>query len=97
MIEQRVYVSKNSTINEMKQDDAQLNHVMARLLAVSESYPKLKASDVCESTMENINQYEENKRRIRMVYQNDIVRKFNRHFKMFSSNMIASIFSFKSR
>src|SRR5699024_1767101 len=44
VIEQRTSISSDSTVKEMEHDDAELNHVMGRLLAVSESYPELKAS-----------------------------------------------------
>lgn len=96
VIEQRTSISSNSTVKEMEHDDTQLNHVMGRLLAVSENYPELKTSDVYERTMESINQYEENVRRARMIY-NDVVTKFNRQLKMFPSNMLASVFNFTAR
>src|SRR5699024_9870871 len=96
VIEQRTSISSDSTVKEMEHDDAELNHVMGRLLAVSESYPELKASDVYERTMESIHQYEDNVRNARMIY-NDVVTKFQRKLKIFSINMLARKFNFTSR
>jgi len=80
----------------MEKGEAQLNSVLGRLIAISENYPDLKASEVYQSTMQSINKYEEHVRSSRMIY-NDVVTKFNRQIKLFPSSIIAKIFNFTKR
>ena len=96
IVEKRVNISENSSVDELEKGDTQLNNVVGRLIAISENYPDLKASDVYQNTMNSINEYENNVRHSRMIY-NDVVTRFNRLLKMFPSNLIASIFNFKTR
>src|SRR5699024_1018406 len=42
----RINVGQNSSIDEMEKGEAQLNSVLGRLIAISENYPDLKASEV---------------------------------------------------
>lgn len=93
---QRISVSENSSIDEMEKGEAQLNSVLGRLMAISENYPDLKASEVYKSTMKSINKFEEHVRNARMIY-NDVVTKFNRQIKVFPSNIIAKLFNFTER
>lgn len=92
--EQRASVSKGSSIEALEKTEGELNGVIGRLMAISEAYPDLKASEVYESTMDRIDTYEDNVRKARMIY-NDVVTRFNRLVRMFPSNVIASIFNFK--
>lgn len=92
----RINVGQNSSIDEMEKGEAQLNSVLGRLIAISENYPDLKASEVYQSTMQSINKYEEHVRSSRMIY-NDVVTKFNRQIKLFPSSIIAKIFNFTKR
>lgn len=94
--EKRTNVGKESAIEEIQNDEAQYNRVIGRLLAVSENYPDLKASEVYQNTMVSINKFEDHVRGARMIY-NDVVTKLNRKTKMFPSNIIANIFQFKER
>ncbi len=94
--EKRVSVGKNSSINEIEQNETQLNHVLGRLIAISERYPDLKASEVYQNTMDSINKYEDNVRGARMIY-NDVVTKFNRQLKIFPSNIVAEMFNFTEK
>lgn len=96
IVHQRTQISQASSIDTMEQDEASLNNVLGRLLAIAESYPELKASSVYETTMQSINKYEDNVRHARMIY-NDVVTKFNRLVKMFPSNILASLFKFSER
>src|SRR5699024_5162364 len=93
---QRINVGQNSSIDEMEKGEAQLNSVLGRLIAISENYPDLKASEVYQDTMQSINQYEEHVRSARMIY-NDVVTKFNRQIKLFPSSIIAKLFNFTQR
>src|SRR5690625_989723 len=92
----RINVGQNSSIDEIEKGEAQLNSVLGRLIAISENYPDLKASEVYKSTMQSINKFEEHVRSARMIY-NDVVTKFNRQTKIFPSNIIAKLFNFTER
>lgn len=94
--EQRVSVSKSSSVETLEKTDNELNGVIGRLMAISEAYPELKASEVYQSTMDRIDKYEDNVRKARMIY-NDVVTRFNRLVRMFPSNIIASIFNFETK
>lgn len=94
--EKRASIGRNSTIEQMEDADSQFNNVLGRLIAVSESYPDLKASQVYQSTMGSINKYEDNVRNARMIY-NDVVTRFNRMLKVFPSSIVAGIFNFEAR
>ena len=92
----RASLGQNSSMEEIEANDAQLNNVVGRLIAISESYPDLKASNVYQTTMESINKFENNVRHSRMIY-NDTVTKYNRQVKQFPSNIIANIFNFSAK
>src|SRR5690625_3629343 len=77
----RINVGQNSSIDEIEKGEAQLNSVLGRLIAISENYPDLKASEVYQSTMQSINKFEEHVRSARMIY-NDVVTRFNRQTKV---------------
>lgn len=96
VVGQRVGVSQDSSIEQMEEVDNQLNNVVGRLIAISESYPDLKASEVYKETMESIDKYENNVRQARMIY-NDTVTRFNRLVRMFPSNFVAMIFKFTTK
>lgn len=93
---QRSAVGQNSSIRELENAETELNSVVGRLIAVSESYPDLKASQVYQSTMTSINKFEDNVRNARMIY-NDTVTKYNRKTKVFPSSIIANMFNFVPR
>lgn len=92
--DKRTNLGSNSTISDIEKNDAELNNVLGRLIAISENYPELKASEVYQTTMESINKYEDNVRHSRMIY-NDVVTKFNRKLKQFPTNLIGNILNFE--
>lgn len=94
--EKRASLNQNSSMDEIEANDTQLNNVVGRLIAISESYPDLKASNVYQTTMESVNKFENNVRHSRMIY-NDTVTKYNRQIKQFPSNFIASLFKFSPK
>lgn len=94
--ENRSSIGRNSSVSEMEADQEQFNNVLGRLIAVSENYPDLKASNVYQTTMKSINDYENNVRNSRMIF-NDVVTRLNRKIQMFPSNIVASIFAFKTQ
>lgn len=93
---QRATIGQSSSIKDIQKSEAELNNVLGRIIAVSESYPDLKASKIYENTMNSINKFEDNVRNARMIY-NDTVTMFNRKIKMFPSSIIAGMFNFESR
>lgn len=94
--EKRASLGKNSSVEQIENAEREFNGVLGRLIAVSESYPDLKASGVYQSTMASINKFEDNVRNARMIY-NDVVTRFNRKIKMFPSSIIAGMFKFEER
>lgn len=94
--EKRASIGKNSSVSQIENSEQEFNNVLGRLIAVSESYPDLKASGVYQTTMASVNKYEDNVRNSRMIY-NDIVTRFNRAIKMFPGSIIAGIFKFTER
>lgn len=94
--EKRASIGKNSSVGQLENAEQEFNGVLGRLIAVSENYPDLKASQVYQSTMASINKFEDNVRNSRMIY-NDVVTMFNRAIKMFPGSIIAGIFKFEER
>lgn len=92
--EKRASIGRNSSVEEMENAETEFNNVLGRLIAVSESYPDLKASQVYQTTMASINKFEDNVRNARMIY-NDVVTKLNRAIKVFPSSIVAGIFNFE--
>lgn len=94
--EKRASLGRDSSMAEIEENDAQLNNVVGRLIAISEEYPDLKASEVYQSTMESVNKFEDNVRHARMIY-NDVVTRFNRQLKQFPTNIIGGMFKFEEQ
>lgn len=88
--------TKATTAAEINAQDGTLNSVLGRLLAVSESYPELKADGMFNKTMDSINHYEDLVRTNRMVY-NDSVTKLNRMVRQWPSSFVASLLRFGLR
>src|SRR5699024_5174023 len=72
IVKKRISMGSNSPVDKMEKDDTQFEEVVSKLIAISENYQDLKASDVYKSTMKSINKFEINVRRFRMIY-NDFV------------------------
>src|SRR5699024_6612778 len=96
VIGQRVGMSQDSSVEHIEEVDNQLNNVVGGVMAISESYPESKATDVYQNTMSSIDKYENNVRHSRMI-DNDLVTRFSRLVRMFPSNTVAMVFSFKVR
>lgn len=94
--EKRASIGRNSSVEQIENAEREFSGVLGRLIAVSESYPDLKASQVYQSTMGSINKFEDNVRNARMIY-NDVVTKFNRLIKMFPSSIVAGLFKFEEK
>ena len=82
--------------NEQKMDvNAQLGLGLAKLIAVAENYPDLKANENFLKLMEELSQVEEDIANSRKYY-NGTVREFNNFTELFPTNIIAMIFNFKA-
>ena len=91
----RSHVGSNADTADIEEDDKLFGRAMANINAVAEAYPDLKASNLYQKAMDNINSYENNVRLSRQIY-NDTVTKFNRQIKTFPTNIIAGMFGFVS-
>ena len=97
VIEQRkITASANPTIEEINANETALKEMSARLIAVAEQYPDLKANQNYQQTMQSIEKYEENVRLSRMTF-NDTVTKFNNQVRMFPGSVVARILGFAKR
>lgn len=96
IVRQRISISQDTPIEKIEQENDQLSTIIGRLIAIAENYPDLKASEVYVQTMDSIDQYENNVRNSRMIY-NDVVTNFNRMVRMFPSNIIARMFNFSEQ
>jgi len=89
-------ISNIQTPQQINEQQSALSEVMGRLMAVSESYPNLKADSMFMKTMDGMKEYEENVRMSRMVY-NDTATKMNRMVRQWPSSMVASMLHFDEK
>ena len=89
-------ISNIQTAEQINEQQSALSEVMGRLMAVSESYPNLKADSMFMKTMDGMKEYEENVRMSRMVY-NDTATKMNRMVRQWPSSMVASMLHFDEK
>jgi LemA protein len=72
----------------------QLSSGLSKIMAVSESYPDLKASQNFSDLTNQLSKIEDEIANSRKYY-NAVVRKLNTKIEMFPSNIVAKIFNFK--
>ena len=89
-------ITNVSTAAQVNEQQNALGEVLGRLMAVSESYPELKANQMFLETMEGMKQYEENVRMSRMVY-NDTATKMNRMVRQWPTSIVAGILHFDEK
>ena len=94
--QRRISSSANPTVADINANEQALQEVSAKLIAVAEQYPDLKANQNYQQTMADIKQYEENVRLSRMTF-NDTVTKFNNMVRMFPGSVVAGILGFAKR
>lgn len=92
----RADVSGKSTAKDVETQQMNIEHVMAKINAVAENYPELKADTIYIKTMDSINDYENKVRMSRMVY-NDTITIYNRVVKQIPTNIVASVFGYKAK
>ncbi|MDO4670767.1 MAG: LemA family protein [Aerococcus sp.] len=86
-------VSREASVQEIEQDENAFTQALRSLNVVVEQYPDLKASTVYQQTMTSVNQYENNVREARMIY-NDTVTRYNRLIKIFPNSIISRLMGF---
>ena len=84
-----------STVAEKADLDTQLSGSLSRLMAVSESYPELKANQNFSELQEELRNTE-NKISFSRQFYNDSVTIYNTKLELFPSNIIANMFGFKA-
>ena len=85
-----------TTAEQVNQQQGELSQIMGRLMAIGEAYPELKANDLYINAQNGVNQYEENVRMSRMVY-NDTATKMNRMVRQWPSSFVASMLNFREK
>ena len=91
--QRKITASAAPTVDEINQNEDALKTVAARLIAIAEQYPDLKANQQYTKTMDEIGKYEENVRLSRMTF-NDMVTKFNSQVRMFPGSVVAALLHF---
>lgn len=95
-IKARRSITRDSSPNDVKQQENFLVEALGKIMAVAESYTNLKADQTYIKTMDSVNQYENMVRTSRLIY-NDNVTKLNRAIRMFPASMFAGILGFTKR
>jgi LemA protein len=85
----------DSGAGERGKAEGELSSALARLLAVAENYPDLKANQNFLALQEELTSTE-NKISFSRQFYNDSVLRFNNKTQMFPSNIVAGMFSFKA-
>ncbi|MDQ5984249.1 MAG: Protein LemA [Eubacteriales bacterium SKADARSKE-1] len=96
IISARKNITMGSTTGDVQNQENLLQKGFASINALAEAYPDLKANSIYIKTMDNVNNYENNVRMSRMVY-NDTVTKFNRMVLSFPGSIIAKFLKFDKR
>ena len=94
--ERKIVSSPNPTVADINANEASLKEIGARLIAVAERYPDLKANENYKQTMASIEKYEENVRLSRMTF-NDTVTRYNNEVRMFPGSLVAGPLGFGPR
>ena len=94
--ERKIVSSPNPTAADINANEEALAAIGAKLIAVAEAYPDLKASANYQQTMKDIKDYEENVRLSRMTF-NDTVTRFNQQVRIFPTSLAAGILGFAKR
>ena len=92
----KITSSPAPSATDIDANEAVLKEIGAKLIAVAEAYPELKANQNYQQTMASIEKYEENVRLSRMTY-NDTVTRFNQQVRMFPASAVAGMLGFAKR
>ena len=92
----KITSSPAPTAAEINANEQALQAMSAKLIAVAEAYPELKANTTYQQTMTDVKAYEENVRLSRMTF-NDTVTRFNQQVRVFPASVIAGMLGFIKR
>ncbi|MHA6603161.1 LemA family protein [Aerococcus urinae] len=93
VVKNRQKINPDATVEEVEHDQDLFQKAMRSIDVVVEQYPELKAASVYQTTMDSVNNYENNVRQARMIF-NDTVTKYNRTIKTFPNSLIAGMTGF---
>ena len=96
VIKQRKDITRTSAAADANAQEDVLVAPAAKIRFVAEQYPELKADATYSKTMDSLNNYENQVRMSRMVF-NDSVTKYNRIVRQFPDSIVASILKFPLR
>lgn len=96
IIKQRKDITRTSAAADANAQEDVLVAAAAKIRFVAEQYPELKADATYAKTMDSLNNYENQVRMSRMVF-NDSVTKYNRIVRQFPDSIVASILKFPLR
>ena len=85
-----------TTVEDKSELNNQLSSTLKTIMAVSESYPELKANENFKQLSEELSNTE-NKISFSRQFYNDTVTMYNTKLQIFPSNIIAGMFNFTSR
>lgn len=88
------YLSSDTPEGKMEANN-DLNKVVAKLFALAESYPELKADTSFRELQSTLTETEDKISYARQFY-NDVVMKYNNKVEVFPSNIVAGMFGFKT-
>ncbi len=94
--ELRTSWANTESVAEKAALDNELSNALKTIMAVSESYPDLKANQNFSELSEELRNTE-NKISFSRQFYNDTVTMYNTKLEVFPSNIIAGIFNFKAR
>ena len=96
VIKQRKDITRTSAVADANAQEDVLVAAADKIRFVAEQYPELKADATYAKTMDSLNNYEDQVRMSRMVF-NDSVTKYNRIVRQFPDSIVASILKFPLR
>lgn len=88
--------ANSSTVGEKAKLDGELSGALKTIMAVSENYPELKASQNFSELSEELRNTE-NKISFSRQFYNDSVTMYNTKLELFPSNIVAGMFNFQKR
>ena len=96
IIELRNSAYDNMTVNEKVDMNNKLSQEINRIMAISESYPDLKANESFKDLSKQLTKIEDDIANSRKYY-NGTVRIFNNKVQMFPSNIVARVLGYKEQ
>lgn len=96
VISMRRQINGASSPAEADAQETAITGALKQINVVAEQYPELKANENYAKLMDNVNQYENQVRVSRMVY-NDTVTKFNSCVRQFPDSIVAGFLHFPAR